>query len=85
MRTYKDVRKDYTFDDGIFCDEPDRIHKVKDIVLNRINEVDRTLILLYADCQSYRKLGARLGMSHMTIRSEIMRIRKDIVQQYERI
>ena len=67
------------------CDEEDRIHRVKDIVLNKLNEVDRTLILLYADCQTYRKLGARLGMSHMTIRAEIMRIRKEILEQYGNI
>lgn len=77
------MKKDYTYDGGIFCDEPDRIHKVKDIVLNKLNEVDRTLILLYADCQSFRKLGERLGMSHMTIRAEIMRIRKNILELYE--
>ena len=60
------------------CDEEDRIHRVKDIVLNKLNEVDRTLILLYADCQSYRKLGARLGMSHMIPASKVKSFRTSL-------
>jgi transposase-like protein len=64
-------------------DEPERIWRVKDIVCNRLDEVDRTLILLYADCQSFRKLGERLGMSHTTIRKEIGRIKDKIREMYD--
>jgi hypothetical protein len=46
--------------------------------------VDKTLILLYTDCQSYRKLGHRLGLSHMTCRKEVIRIKNIILKEYER-
>jgi hypothetical protein len=46
--------------------------------------VDKTLILLYTDCQSYRKLGHRLGLSHMTCRKEIMRIKSIILKEYNK-
>lgn len=82
VRSYKDIRAEYSFDDSIFCEEDERVHLIKDIVLNRLNEVDRTIILLYADCQSLRKLGARLGMSCMTVRREILRIRAEIMKMY---
>lgn len=66
-------------------DEPDKVYAVKDIIANRLDEVDRTLILLYADCQSFRKLGERLGMSHTTVRKEIVRIKNNIRDLYERL
>ncbi|MBQ5864216.1 MAG: hypothetical protein IIW66_02340 [Bacteroidales bacterium] len=50
-----------------------------------MSTADKTIILLYADCQSYRKLGKRLGVSHMTIRDECLRIKKIILAEYERM
>ena len=41
-----------------------------------------TIILLYADCQSTRKLGKRMGMSMMTVWREIKRIKKEIIDIY---
>ena len=58
---------------------------VKDIIANRLSVVDRTLILLYADCQSFHKLGERMGMSHTTVRKEIVRIKNEIRELYERL
>ena len=52
MRSYNDVRKDYLFDASIFNDEPERIRAVKDILNNRLDDVDRIIITLYADCGS---------------------------------
>ena len=83
IRDYRELRPDYAFDPSIFNDEPERIAQIKYIVNNRLNLVDRTLIILYADCQNYRKLGERLGVSHTTIFKEIRRIRKDILQIYD--
>ena len=51
-------------------------------ILARLPQVDRTLFVLYAECQSYRKLGKALGLSHMTARKEILRIRQTIVEEY---
>lgn len=85
MRDYKSIREDYAFDASIFNDEPERIALVKEIIAERLTEVDRTLILLYCDCLSYRKLGKRLGLSHTTVAAEIRRIRQLILEEYDKM
>lgn len=85
VKDYKTIREDYTFNPDIFNDEPERIARVKYIINCRLNQVDRTLIILYADCQSYRKLGKRLGLSHTTIRGEIVRIKAEIIRIYKEL
>lgn len=85
VRDYKEIRQDYAFDPDIMNDEPERVARVKYIVNNRLNQVDRTLIILYADCQSYRKLGKRLGLSHTTVAVEINRIKAEIRRMYDEL
>jgi transcriptional regulator of aromatic amino acid metabolism len=85
IRDFKEIKEDYKFSDDIMCNEDERIHRIKEIINNKLSIVDKTLILLYTDCQSYRKLGQRLGLSHMTCRKEIMRIKSIILKEYERI
>lgn len=85
VRDYKTIREDYTFNPDIFNDEPEKVARVKYIINHRLNQVDRTLIILYTDCQSYRKLGKRLGLSHTTIRGEIMRIKAEILRIYNEL
>lgn len=84
-RDYKSIREDYRFDGSIFSQEPDRIARVKWIIDNRLTEVERILILLYVDCQSYRKLGKRLGLSHQTCAKEVRRIKAKILDEYEKL
>ena len=81
VRTYRDIRKEYEFDPSVMNDEPDRIRRAKQAVAG-LNQVDRIIFLLYTDCLSYRKLGKRLGLSHMTVRKEVLRIRKQILDAY---
>ena len=82
IRDYKDIKEDYKFNPDIMSNEDERIAKIKEIINNRLSIVDKTLILLYTDCQSYRKLGKRLGLSHMTCRKEILRIKAIILKEY---
>jgi DNA-directed RNA polymerase specialized sigma24 family protein len=84
IRDFKEIKEDYKFSDDIMCNEDERIHRIKEIINTKLSIVDKTLILLYTDCQSYRKLGQRLGLSHMTCRKEIMRIKAIILKEYER-
>lgn len=84
IRDFKEIKEDYKFSDDIMCNEDERIHRIKEIINNKLSIVDKTLILLYTDCQSYRKLGQRLGLSHMTCRKEIMRIKNIILKEYEK-
>jgi DNA-directed RNA polymerase specialized sigma24 family protein len=84
-RDYKSIREDYRFDASIFTEEPDRTARVKWIIDNRLTDVERILILLYVDCQSFRKLGKRLGLSHQTCAKEVRRIKEKILQEYSKL
>lgn len=85
VRDYKTIREDYRYDGSLFSDEPDKTARVKWIIDNKLSQVDRTLILLYCDCLSLRKLGKRLGLSHTCVAKEIRRIRETILNEYETI
>lgn len=82
IRDYKDIRKDYTLDDSIFNTDPDKVRRVKEIVLTKLDQVERTLILLYADCGSLRDLGRRLGLSHQSVKRIIDPIKEKILDEY---
>lgn len=85
FREFKDIEEEYRFDASIFTKDEGRVATVKWIIDNKLNRVDKTLILLYADCQSFRKLGKRMGFSHTTMREEIKRIRGIILDEYKKI
>ena len=81
---FRKIRQDYTYNPDIMNEEDERLTRVKKIIDTKLSLADKTIILLYVDCQSYRKLGARLGVSHMTIRREVQRIKSIILKEYER-
>lgn len=84
-REFKDIEADYVFDPSIFTKDEGRVTAVKWIIDNKLNRVDKTLILLYADCLSFRKLGKRMGFSHTTMREEIKRIKAIILDEYNKL
>jgi transcriptional regulator of aromatic amino acid metabolism len=84
VKDFKEIKDDYAWHPDIFTKDDERVSKIKEIINTKLSLVDKTIILLYADCQSYRKLGKRLGVSHMTIRTECLRIKKIILQEYEK-
>ena len=83
VKEYRTIKEEYAYDPDILSNDDERVARVKQIIDTRLSVVDKTIILLYADCQSYRKLGKKLGVSHMTIRRECMRIKKIILDEYE--
>ena len=80
---FRKIRQDYTYNPDIMNEEDERLTRVKKIIDQKLSLADKTIILLYVDCQSYRKLGVRLGVSHMTIRREVQRIKNIILKEYE--
>ena len=80
---FRKIRQDYTYNPDIMNEEDERLTMVKKIIDTKLSLADKTIILLYVDCQSYRKLGARLGVSHMTLRREVQRIKNIILKEYE--
>ncbi len=85
VRDYMSIKKDYVYDPDMFSTEPGKTARLKWIIEHKLNDVDRTLIILYTDCQSTRKLGRRLGISHSLVAREIRRIRENILREYEKI
>ena len=85
VRDYKEIREDYEWDPSIFSQEDERVADVKWIIQNRLTQVERTIILLYVDCQSFRKLGKRLRISHSTCRTIVKGIREKILKEYEHL
>ena len=80
---FRKIRQDYTYNPDIMNEEDERLTRLKKIIDEKLSLADKTIILLYVDCQSYRKLGKRLGVSHMTIRREVQRIKNIILKEYE--
>ena len=80
---FRKIRQEYSYNPDIMNEEDERLTRVKKIIDNKLSLADKTIILLYVDCQSYRKLGAILGVSHMTLRREVQRIKNIILKEYE--
>lgn len=85
IKDFKEIKEDYRYDSDIFNKEDERVSAVKEIINTRLSVVDKTIILLYIDCQSYRKLGKRFKLSHMTCRREVLRIKKIILEEYNKM
>lgn len=84
IKDYKEIKEDYRFDSDIFNMEDERVSAIKEIINTKLSVVDKTIILLYIDCQSYRKLGKRFKLSHMTCRREVLRIKRIILDEYNK-
>lgn len=80
---FRKIKQEYSYNPDIMNEEDERLTRIKKIIDTKLSLADKTIILLYVDCQSYRKLGARLGVSHMTLRREVQRIKNLILKEYE--
>ena len=82
VKEYRQIKEDYAFNPDIMCPDDPRVSRIKEIIDTKLSQVDKTIILLYADCLSYRKLGKKMRLSHMTVRREVIRIKKIILEEY---
>lgn len=82
VREFRQIRREYAFNPDVMSPDDPRVARLKEIIEKRLSQVDRTIILLYADCLSYRKLGRKMRLSHMTVRREVLRIKKIILDEY---
>lgn len=82
VKEFREIKKEYAYDPGIMCPDDPRVARLKEIIDTKLSQVDKTIILLYADCRSFRKLGKKMGLSHMTIRKEVIRIKRIILEEY---
>lgn len=85
VKEYRQIKEDYKFNPDIMCPDDPKVSRIKEIIDTKLSQVDKTIILLYADCLSYRKLGRKMKLSHMTVRRECMRIKKIILEEYDKM
>lgn len=82
VKEFRQIRQEYAFNPDIMSQDDPRVARLKEIIETKLSQVDRTIILLYCDCLSYRKLGKKMHLSHMTIRREVIRIKNIILEEY---
>lgn len=70
----KKIEEEYVND--IFIDD-DRMYKIKEII-DGLDDLDKALLIVYADEESMAKTGKLFGVSPATICSRIHRIRQII-------
>lgn len=85
VQEYKEIKGDYAYNSDMMSPDDERVAKLKKVINERLSAPDKTIIILYAELQSYRKLGKEFGLSHMTIRREVMRIKKIILDEYRKV
>lgn len=82
VKEFRAIKQEYAFNPDIMSTDDPRVAALKEIIDTKLSQVDKTIILLYCDCQSYRELGKKMKLSHMTIRREVLRIKKIILEEY---
>ena len=73
----KKIEEEYISD--IFVDD-DRMYKIKQII-NELDDLDKALLIIYADEQSMAKAGKKFNVSAATIYTNIKRIRQVIKEK----
>ena len=67
------------YDSDIFVDD-DRIFRLKEVI-NELDDLDRAILIMYADEGSMAKAGKKFNVSAATIYSNIKRIRQVIKEK----
>ena len=73
----KKIEEEYV--DDIFVDD-DKMYKLKQII-NELDDLDRAILIIYADEQSMAKTGKKFNVSAATIYTNIKRIRNIIKEK----
>lgn len=73
----KTIEEEYA--DDIFIDD-DKMYKLKQII-NELDDLDRAILIIYADEGSMAKAGSKLNVSAATIYANIKRIRNLIKER----
>lgn len=82
VKEFRQIKQEYAWNPDIMNPDDPRVSRVKEIIDTKLSQADKTILLLYVDCQSYRKLGKKLNLSHMTVRREVLRIRKIVLNEF---
>ena len=66
--------------EGDFLKDDERMYKLKQII-NELDDLDRAILIIYADEGSMAKAGKKLNVSAATIYANIKRIRNKIKEK----
>ena len=80
----KEILEDYQPSDDIFNEEDELVNNLKHIIYLKLNEVDKRIILMYAELKSLRKLGMELGISVSSAWIKINEIREKIYKELQK-
>ena len=78
------LREDLRFDAGLFCDDSERVAFLKWSLEHVLTARERRLLLLYVHFGSCRKVAAKAGITHNTVAYHIGRIRRKLLEEYEK-
>lgn len=70
--------EDYEPDYTVFAEDTPEMTALKSIIFNELTEVERRVIVLYAELQSQRELGRKLGISASSAQILVKGIREKI-------
>lgn len=77
---YNDIAEEYAPSNDIF-DETSQFDRVlKHIIFNELSEIERRILLLYAEIGNQRGVGKALNVSAATVNIKIREIRKRILE-----
>ena len=68
---------------NVMTDEED-LYKLKSIIKNDLQEVDKIIFLAYVELRSFTELSKVLGISRSSCFWTIKRIREEIVRKYRK-
>ena len=66
--------------EGDFLKDDDRIFRLKEVI-NELDDLDKAILIVYADEQSMAKAGKKFNVSAATIYTNIKRIRQIIKEK----
>ncbi len=72
------ILEEYRPNEDIFCEDSDRVRRLKFVIYNCLNEIDRRVILLYSELGTQRKLARELGVSASTVNKLLKEIKRKI-------
>ena len=67
---------------NVMTDE-EEMYKIKSIIQNDLQEVDRIIFLAYVELRSFTELSKVLGISRSSCFWTIKRIREEIIKRYK--
>ena len=84
VHLFKRVEADYGYNPDVFSEDSARVASVKRAV-SELPDVDRIIMILYSELQSYSELGKVLNCSKATAHTYVKRIRLEVLNKLKTV